>query len=62
MKGLRMDGTAIKVMAVDDSPITRKMIKKALERRDLQLSVKRPMVKTRWNCIMKLSRMSLLWM
>ncbi len=31
MKGLRMDGTAIRVMAVDDSPITRKMIKKALE-------------------------------
>jgi two-component system chemotaxis response regulator CheY len=31
MKGVRMDGTAIKVMAVDDSPITRKMIKKALE-------------------------------
>jgi two-component system chemotaxis response regulator CheY len=26
-----MDGTAIRVMAVDDSPITRKMIKKALE-------------------------------
>jgi two-component system chemotaxis response regulator CheY len=31
MKGVRMDGTAIRVMAVDDSPITRKMIKKALE-------------------------------
>ena len=31
MKGLRADGTAIRVMAVDDSPITRKMIKKALE-------------------------------
>ena len=31
MKGVRLDGTAIKVMAVDDSPITRKMIKKALE-------------------------------
>ncbi|MFA7149289.1 MAG: response regulator [Syntrophomonadaceae bacterium] len=31
MKGLRMDGTAIRVLAVDDSPITRKMIKKALE-------------------------------
>jgi two-component system chemotaxis response regulator CheY len=31
MKGLRTDGTAIRVMAVDDSPITRKMIKKALE-------------------------------
>lgn len=31
MKGLHADGTAIRVMAVDDSPITRKMIKKALE-------------------------------
>ena len=31
MKGVRPDGSAIKVMAVDDSPITRKMIKKALE-------------------------------
>lgn len=31
MKGLRTDGTAIRVMSVDDSPITRKMIKKALE-------------------------------
>jgi two-component system chemotaxis response regulator CheY len=31
VKGLRTDGTAIRVMAVDDSPITRKMIKKALE-------------------------------
>jgi two-component system chemotaxis response regulator CheY len=31
MRGLRTDGTAIRVMAVDDSPITRKMIKKALE-------------------------------
>lgn len=31
MKGLRADGTAIRVMAVDDSPISRKMIKKALE-------------------------------
>lgn len=31
MKGLRTDGTAIRVMAVDDSPITRKMIKRALE-------------------------------
>ncbi len=31
MKGLRTDGTAIRVMAVDDSPITRKKIKKALE-------------------------------
>ncbi|HEX3011160.1 MAG TPA: response regulator [Syntrophomonadaceae bacterium] len=31
MKGIKSDGTAIKVMAVDDSSITRKMIKKALE-------------------------------
>ncbi len=31
MKGLRADGTAIRIMAVDDSPISRKMIKKALE-------------------------------
>lgn len=31
MRGLKPDGTPIKVMAVDDSPITRKMIKKALE-------------------------------
>ncbi len=31
MKGLKADGTPIKVMAVDDSPITRKMIRKALE-------------------------------
>ncbi|HCF48642.1 MAG TPA: two-component system response regulator [Syntrophomonas sp.] len=30
MKGLRKDGRAIRVMAVDDSPVTRKMIKKAL--------------------------------
>lgn len=31
MRGLKPDGTPIKVMAVDDSPITRKMIKKALQ-------------------------------
>jgi len=31
MKGVRPDGTPITVMAVDDSPVTRKMIKKALE-------------------------------
>lgn len=31
MRGVKADGTAIKVMAVDDSPITRKMIRKALE-------------------------------
>jgi len=31
VKGLRPDGTPITVMAVDDSPVTRKMIKKALE-------------------------------
>jgi len=31
MKGVRKDGSPIKVMAVDDSPVTRKMIKKALE-------------------------------
>lgn len=31
MKGLKGDGSPYKVMAVDDSPITRKMIKKALE-------------------------------
>ncbi len=30
MKGLKADGSPYKVMAVDDSPITRKMIKKAL--------------------------------
>jgi two-component system chemotaxis response regulator CheY len=31
MRGLKADGTPIKFMAVDDSPITRKMIRKALE-------------------------------
>lgn len=31
MKGVKSDGSAIRVMAVDDSSITRKMIKKALE-------------------------------
>jgi two-component system, chemotaxis family, chemotaxis protein CheY len=31
MRGLKPDGTPITVMAVDDSPITRKMIRKALE-------------------------------
>lgn len=31
MKGLKADGSPYKVMSVDDSPITRKMIKKALE-------------------------------
>ena len=31
MKGIKADGTAIQVMAVDDSAISRKMIKKALE-------------------------------
>ncbi|MEN6462553.1 MAG: response regulator [Syntrophomonas sp.] len=31
MRGVKPDGTPIRVMAVDDSPITRKMIKKALE-------------------------------
>jgi two-component system chemotaxis response regulator CheY len=31
MKGLRADGKAIRVMAVDDSPVIRKLIKKALE-------------------------------
>lgn len=31
MKGLKGDGTPIRVMAVDDSPITRKMVRKALE-------------------------------
>lgn len=31
MKGIKSDGSAIRVMAVDDSSITRKMIKKALE-------------------------------
>ncbi len=31
MKGLKPDGTPITFMSVDDSPITRKMIKKALE-------------------------------
>ncbi|MGE5396899.1 MAG: response regulator [Chitinophagales bacterium] len=31
MKGLKPDGKPIKVMAVDDSPVTRKMIRKALE-------------------------------
>ncbi len=31
MRGMKADGTPIRVMAVDDSPISRKMIKKALE-------------------------------
>lgn len=31
MRGVKPDGMPIRVMAVDDSPITRKMIKKALE-------------------------------
>ncbi|NLW91473.1 MAG: response regulator [Syntrophomonadaceae bacterium] len=31
MKGLKADGTPIRVMAVDDSPVTRKMVRKALE-------------------------------
>ncbi len=31
MKGIKADGTAIQVMSVDDSAISRKMIKKALE-------------------------------
>lgn len=31
MKGLKADGNPIRVMAVDDSPITRKMVRKALE-------------------------------
>ncbi len=31
MKGIKADGSPYKVMSVDDSPITRKMIKKALE-------------------------------
>lgn len=31
MRGLKADGTPIRVMAVDDSPITRKLIRKALE-------------------------------
>jgi len=31
MKGLKADGSPIRVMAVDDSPITRKMVRKALE-------------------------------
>jgi two-component system chemotaxis response regulator CheY len=31
VKGLKSDGSPVKVMTVDDSPITRKMIRKALE-------------------------------
>ncbi|MCR4400333.1 MAG: response regulator [Syntrophomonadaceae bacterium] len=31
MKGLKADGTPIRVMAVDDSPVIRKLIRKALE-------------------------------
>ncbi|MGS0765002.1 response regulator [Syntrophomonas curvata] len=31
MKGLRKDGSAVRVMTVDDSPVIRKLIKKALE-------------------------------
>ncbi|MGI6487370.1 MAG: response regulator [Syntrophomonadaceae bacterium] len=31
MKGLKSNGTPIRVMAVDDSPVTRKLIKKALQ-------------------------------
>ncbi|ADI02492.1 response regulator [Syntrophothermus lipocalidus] len=30
-RGIKPDGSPIKVMAVDDSPVTRKMLKKALE-------------------------------
>lgn len=31
MRGIKADGTPIKVMTVDDSPISRKMVRKALE-------------------------------
>lgn len=37
MKGLKADGTPYRVMSVDDSPITRKMIKKALEPEGFQI-------------------------
>jgi len=30
-RGIKPDGTPIKIMAVDDSPVTRKMLRKALE-------------------------------
>jgi two-component system chemotaxis response regulator CheY len=39
-EGLESCGTPIKVMAVDDSPITRKMIRKALEPEGLKLLLK----------------------
>ncbi|HWP97549.1 MAG TPA: response regulator [Syntrophomonadaceae bacterium] len=37
MKGIKADGVAIRVMAVDDSPVSRKMIKKALEPEGFQI-------------------------
>jgi len=37
MRGLKADGTPIRVMSVDDSPITRKMIRKALEPEGFQV-------------------------
>lgn len=37
MRGIKGDGTAITVMAVDDSPVSRKMIKKALEPEGFQV-------------------------
>jgi two-component system chemotaxis response regulator CheY len=37
MRGIKADGTAITVMAVDDSPVSRKMIKKALEPEGFQV-------------------------
>lgn len=37
MRGIKADGTAITVMAVDDSPVSRKMIKKALEPEGFQI-------------------------
>lgn len=37
MRGLHKDGSAIRVMAVDDSPVTRKMIKKALEPKGFEI-------------------------
>jgi len=37
MKGLKADGSPIRVMAVDDSPITRKMVRKALEPEGFEL-------------------------
>ena len=62
MKGLRMDGTAIRVMAVDDSPITRKMIKKALEPEGFEIIGEAGNGKDAVELYHKINRILLLWM